>query len=105
MGFPVLRTRTTGNVPEDRARDDLASSLSALVRTDFMRSFLSGVHVQDIALAVGSQSVVHGLGRQPIGYLVTWSEGAAPSFYLTDSNTKRLTLSSTSSSTVDLWVF
>ena len=105
MGYPVLRTRTTGNVPEDRAREDLAASLAAFVQSDFVRSFLSGVHLEDVDLAVGEQAVVHGLGRQPIGYLVTWSEGAAPAFHVTDSDTKRLTLSSSASSTVALWVF
>jgi hypothetical protein len=105
MGFPVIRTRQTGNVPEDRARDDIATSLAALVQSDFVRSFLSGVLLSDKALAVGSNSVVHGLGRQPVGYIVTWSEGAAPDFYVTASDEKRLTLSSASSATVDLWVF
>lgn len=105
MAFPVIRTRQTGNAAEDRARDDITSALATIIQSRFVQAFLSGVAVEGVDLGVGSQSIAHSLGRQPVGYLVTWAEGAAPAFHVTDSDTKRLTVTSTAASTVDLWVW
>lgn len=68
-------------------------------------SILWGVRVSvDLTNATGI-TVDHGLGRTPQGYQVLRARGGVPAFFDTAMTDKQITFTSTSVSTVDLWVF
>ena len=84
--------------------------------TQFMREWVGtdvvhGVRIEDVSFTGGSTTrVVHKLGKKPRGYWVVRAEVAHPGLFVTVANwdardSQVVTLSATTTSTADLWVF
>jgi hypothetical protein len=89
---------------EDENTDRMLQSILERINLFANCPFLDGVLLKGISLSVGANSVNHKLGRNCTGYLV-FKQDAASSIFLSASDAKTLTLNSSASATVDLWVF
>lgn len=67
-----------------------------------------GLLVADIVLAIGDNNVAHGLGREPLGYLVVRSSGTSDIYDKTVGKNLKptiLKLNSSAAITVSLYIF
>lgn len=98
MSPPPLDFSPTGLPAVDRVVRQLVTQLRALLGAPF----LSGVQLSGVLVGPGTTQITHGLGRTPIGYLVT-RQGGPLSWVSWDA--RQLSLSSPSAVVADLWVW
>lgn len=67
---------------------------------------LSGTLVEDIAVSTTAVDVNHGLGREPVGYIMTKASAHVTIFDTTSAQPKvHLTITGSASATISLWIF
>lgn len=94
--------------PREISPSTLQRDLDKLVTALGTHPFLvtDGVlYAPGTALANGSNTIKHKLGREPRGWLVLRSTGAAAALYEVSKDDRVITLSSTGTPTVELWFF
>lgn len=85
----------------------LQNSWSSRLNPVLSNPLAQGVHLTNISLASGNNTINHKLGRNLVGYIITGMRDAARDIYQVTSQTPNLTLilHSTGTCTVDLYVF
>ena len=87
--------------------DEVRSAVNPVVQ----KPILDGVLLKSVSLTAGvGLQIPHGLGRKPIGYIVTRGVGVYPQVYdwftiTSDHDDKFLYVASSATCTADLWVF
>lgn len=88
----------------DKSKIDLR--VADLLNTLRSIAILDGALLTDVALSTSATNVNHGLGRQPIGYIVVGQNAAASIFETKSARTNAtFQLTSSASVTADIWVF
>lgn len=107
---PTLKTqRVTAAQDSGVSAEQIETLRLAIV--DYAREvgtieLLAGSSKRDIALVASTAVIVyHGLGRLPIGWLVTRATTSAPVLYETGRDDKTLTLMPGNTGTIDLWIY
>lgn len=103
-----------GASPADlqRQMQALQQSTEEATRSARQNPMNDGVRVDKVVLngtpggASASVEIVHKLGREPLAFFVVNHRAGKPATYKTlEKTAKRIVVSTTSSSTVDLWVY
>lgn len=98
--LPQFRVLDTPDRNLQRVQNQLLPPLTALLRNPL----LDGYILKDVAIAATSTGVSHGLGRNPLGWIVISNDTLAT--VREDSRTTTtLNLTASAACTVDLWVF
>jgi len=95
----VVRVRKIEDV--DRSLANVVNSLSRVYGSDIV----DGVRTDEIDVEVGDNIIEHTLGRQPVGWFVIDTVGAAPALYRKRWDSRTMTLNSDVAATLSLWVF
>jgi len=100
------RPQAATNVQDDatsRAISDLQQTIADISACVLVQQ--DSVHKRGIAVPVGVVVVNHGLGRKPVGWIVTRVLGAATYGAEVASDERTLTLSFAFGATIDLLIF
>lgn len=84
----------------DRAQDRWATLLNPVISNEINQ----GTLLTDINLKSGSNVINHKLGRQPLGWIIV-DQTASAEIYRTAWSNLTLTLNSSATASVALWVF
>ena len=97
-----VKALNTDNDVLNRVQDNLIQAIEPLTRAPMS----NGVFITGTALTAGGNTINHGLGRKPLGYVVVSTTTAS---YFSDNiptaNSTSFDLGSTAATTVNLWVF
>ena len=84
--------------------DRVTRSLDDRIREIVRVPLLDGLLLTEVGATTAGTSVVHGLGRTPLGVLVVRADTAA-TYVLDEFNKESFDITSSAASTVNLWVF
>lgn len=101
MPTPILRQLRTGNTLEDARALDQQTDLRALLSAPFLR----GRSLTFEVTGPTDLKVAHGLGRTPVGWLITDITGGEPTMYRDAWDTTHITFVCPVSCRVVLWVW
>lgn len=89
---------------QDREVTALQDNLVLVVNQISKKTLIDGVHIKDVALVTGSNRINQTLGRQPEGWVVVDRDGTA-TVYRTAWDANTITLVSSGTTTISIWVF
>ena len=96
----------------DPAQQRMADTLKRDVGPTIGKDILQGLHVDGSlmgplppATSAVNTTIIHGLGRVPIGWIVERCTGAMPWFYEVTADDSTITFASLTACTVRLWVY
>ncbi len=79
-------------------------NVSNVFATLSLMQILDGALVVNQTLAVGDNTISHGLGRQPLGWIPV-DKTANTNLYRTSWDNRKLVLNSSAIATISLWIF
>lgn len=103
--FPNLRRDGPGGEELSRIQDNVRRAFASLLGST---AILNGRLVLEQDLSIGTNTINHGLGRAPRGWIPVRVRAATTLSDTQDANTtpsRTLLITSTAVVTVDLWVF
>lgn len=97
-----VKTLNTGDDILNRLQDNLIQAIEPLTKVPIS----NGILLSNISLSSGSNTVQHGLGRQPLGMVVTGNvTGAALSYTVTNATSTTIPVTASIATTASFWVF
>jgi hypothetical protein len=92
----------------DRVVNQLQDNIANFIEPIGDNVLLPGIILKNVALAVGSNTIQHGLGRLLLGWFIVRQRASASIYDTQDTNTSQTTtlkLTSSAVVTVDIYVF